>query len=323
MSTFFWTRLRAFRFHNGPETIVRTLTTDRPHYKHKRLGGGPRKHRPIPSQNARRVQLSKTLSYLLRHGAESNGLSIRSDGFVKVKDLLKTAELCELDFMTLEKIVQMDNKQRFTMSYQLPGVPGSSSQLENWWIRANQGHSLTSVADLELKRLKSPEDVPMAVHGTSTEAWKSIAAEGLSKKTRNHIHLAQGLSSDGVISGMRKGSRILIYIDLEKAMGDGIKFYLSSNGVLLTEGENGVLKPKYFHKVEILRKTYQAIPGWEGKVDEENKIQSLVEDTDEAPPPSMTTSESSTTESLPLAEKSVSESNNRLDVKGQDDATFL
>lgn len=34
------------------------------------------------------VQLSKTLSYILRHGAQREGLSMRSDGYVKLEDLV-------------------------------------------------------------------------------------------------------------------------------------------------------------------------------------------------------------------------------------------
>ena len=80
---------------------------------------------------------------------------------------------------------------------------------------------------------------------------------------------------------MRKGSRILIYIDLEKAMADGIKFYVSSNGVVLTEGEHGILKPKYFRRVEILKKTYRPIPGWEGTGTGGEQVKNFVEDTRE------------------------------------------
>ncbi|THU87312.1 hypothetical protein K435DRAFT_920234 [Dendrothele bispora CBS 962.96] len=65
----------------------------------------------------------------------------------------------------------------------------------------------------------------MAVHGTSEKAWQSISASGLSKMARNHIHMAQGLGVDGVVS-IRNNSRILIYVNVEKALASRIPFYL-------------------------------------------------------------------------------------------------
>lgn len=68
--------------------------------------------------------------------------------------------------------------------------------------------------------------------------------------TRNHIHFAPGLpKEEGVISGMRGSCDIYIEIDLFNAMKDGIDFFISSNNVILTEGIDGVLPPKYFKKV--------------------------------------------------------------------------
>jgi hypothetical protein len=73
---------------------------------------------------------------------------------------------------------------------------------------------------------------------------------------RQHIHLAQGLGQDGVISGMRASSRILIYINLAAAMRKDIKFYLSRNGIILTPGnEYGYLEPRFFQSVERVRRT--------------------------------------------------------------------
>lgn len=54
---------------------------------------------------------------------------------------------------------------------------------------------------------------------------------------------------EGVISGMRQSCDIYISIDMIEAMKDGINFYISSNNVILTEGINGVLPPKYFKSV--------------------------------------------------------------------------
>lgn len=48
---------------------------------------------------------------------------------------------------------------------------------------------------------------------------------------------------------MRAGCNLYIYIDVPKAMADGIPFEKSDNGVVLTEGKNGVLAKEYFSKV--------------------------------------------------------------------------
>ena len=70
---------------------------------------------------------------------------------------------------------------------------------------------------MDLRRVKSAKEIPMAVHGTTYRAWESIglfslfpsllvlrrlsAKQGLSRMSRNHIHLAQGFTGD-VISGV-------------------------------------------------------------------------------------------------------------------------
>lgn len=54
-----------------------------------------------------------------------------------------------------------------------------------------------------------------------------------------------------VISGIRASSKILIYLDLAKAMQAGIKFWRSDNGVILSEGdENGLISMHFFQRVE-------------------------------------------------------------------------
>ncbi|KAF8623123.1 hypothetical protein AX17_007557 [Amanita inopinata Kibby_2008] len=193
----------------------------------------------------RQVQISKTISWLLRHSQE---LPMRKDGYVCVLDLLRNPRLHGMDFLTLEDIVRRDKKQRYHLLYEPhevdnPGLPA-------WWIRANQGHSLSNIK-VDLKRLLEPNEIPMAVHGTTLETWKSIAKQGILCMERNYIHLAQGVPGTNVTSGMRDSCQILIYINVAKAMRDGIKFYLSSNGVVLTDGNAyGILKPCYFQKVE-------------------------------------------------------------------------
>jgi len=225
------------------------------------LPNGGKKLRGHPKDSPD-VRLSKTLSWILRHGAKSEGLYMRPDGYVRVNDLLASPRLSSsttpLDLTMLQRIVENDSKQR----YMLLEGPDEAAPTAGavWWIRANQGHSLEEVK-LDLKPILSAADIPMAVHGTSRTAWKLISVQGLSRMTRNHIHLAQGVPEDGVISGMRKSAQVLIYIDVQKALVAGISFYLSENGVVLTEGdERGFLTAAYFLRVE--DRQGRPLPGW-------------------------------------------------------------
>ncbi|KAK7466324.1 tRNA 2'-phosphotransferase, variant 2 [Stygiomarasmius scandens] len=149
------------------------------------------------AQDARRLQISKTMTYLLRHG-KSECINMRSDGFVPVNSLLSHPSMRGVSFSTVETVAKKDDKKRFALSYE-PRAVGSSGQMESWWIRANQGHSLP--VQVEMKRIIRANEIPMAVHGTTENAWRSISANGLSKMNRNHIHMAQGLEVDGVVSG--------------------------------------------------------------------------------------------------------------------------
>lgn len=68
---------------------------------------------------------------------------------------------------------------------------------------------------------------------------------------RVHIHFACGLPSDqNIISGIRRDCEVFIYINLEKALAAGLTFFISSNGVILSPGnEKGIIKPSFFSAV--------------------------------------------------------------------------
>ncbi|KAJ7889229.1 KptA family-domain-containing protein [Mycena leptocephala] len=181
------------------------------------------------------VRVSKTLSWILRHGAKSEGLAMRPDGYVKVTDLLANPKLKTLNLEALQEIVKADAKQRYDLKFE------EGTEAGIWWMKANQGHSIKSVK-LDLQPISSASDIPtgIAVHGTTKEAWESISTQGLSKMKRNHVHMAQGVNtfrSSSNTSGMRGSSQILIFVDVQRAIDAGLKFFLSDNGVILTEGD--------------------------------------------------------------------------------------
>ncbi|KAK9369769.1 KptA family-domain-containing protein [Lipomyces kononenkoae] len=223
-------------------TILQTMemhTTSRPRTRQPRAPESPD------------VKLSKSLSYILRHGPVKEKLPIQPDGYMNVAELLKHPRLRGITFADIRRVVDSNTKNRFKLEHRGPdGQATMNSEPTGWWIRANQGHSF-EVPDLELEQIINPESCPVVIHGTYTDAWNNgIRSQGLRKMKRNHIHLAAGLPGEsGVISGMRTSSDVYIYVDMKKAIADGIKFYKSENGVILTEGKGGVLPPQYFEKV--------------------------------------------------------------------------
>ncbi|XP_048368087.1 tRNA 2'-phosphotransferase 1 [Sphaerodactylus townsendi] len=217
--------------------------------------GGPNSAKRQGKQASRRrrrdqdadVHLSKALSYVLRHGANKLGLHMEPDGFVDIAEVLRLPQFKTSSLDDVQRVVKTNDKQRFAVRlHPSDGRPQ---------IRANQGHSL-QVSELELIPLLDPADFPETVaHGTYLRHWPTIRCQGLSRMGRTHIHLAPGLPGDGaVLSGMRNNCEVAITIDVVKALADGIPFYRSANGVILTPGDdNGLLVPRYFREALELR----------------------------------------------------------------------
>lgn len=216
-------------------------------------GGGRGQDGSQRGESDRIDALGRLLSSVLRHRAVELKLNIRNDGYVAVEELLKLnvktharVPLYSHSVDDIREAVKRDNKQRF----------GLREEVGILMIRANQGHSIELV-DSEglLKPILSAEEVPVCVHGTYLNCLESIMKDGLKRMKRNHVHFARGLSKDsGVISGMRGNCEVLIYLDAKKALQDGMKLFISENGVILTEGFEGVVPPKYFAKIETLER---------------------------------------------------------------------
>ncbi|KAF8826157.1 hypothetical protein HHX47_DHR6000527 [Lentinula edodes] len=228
-------------------------------------GGGGGKLRGLPKDSPA-VRLSKTLSWLLRHGAQSEGLAMRADGYVKVIDLLENPKIKSqaLDLTGLQQIVNADSKKRYSLV----------CEDDIWWIKANQGHSIKAVK-LDLKPILTVEDIPSrtAVHGTTKMAWQSICEFDVSSTKCVFIQFLAHEMCTRVYDfeltpvthiGMRKSCDIFIFINIPKALAAGITFFLSDNGVVLTEGnDKGFLEPAFFLSVQNAKR--EALAGWEGE----------------------------------------------------------
>lgn len=184
-------------------------------------------------------RVSITLSKILRHQAINMNIKIDDAGWVRLDDILKCKELKNISVADIEYVVENNNKKRFTL------------EIRNniTYIKANQGHSIDKVKDdLLLTELTKEHNIKYVVHGTFKKCYQSIKENGLCKMNRNHIHFAKNIN---VSSGIRKNAEVHIYIDVIKAMNNGIKFYESDNGVILSPGigDKGSISSDYFQKV--------------------------------------------------------------------------
>ena len=165
------------------------------------------------------IQISKRLSYVLRHSPESIGITLDPNGWVLVSELLTKLGThgMNIDRVTLERVVAENDKKRFTFD------EGHDR------IRAAQGHSI----DIDLKL--SPVDPPAVLyHGTAERFWTSIDEKGLIKQNRQYVHLSSD-ERTAVKVGQRHGKPIVLRIDTQKMVADGLVFFKSDNNVWLTD----------------------------------------------------------------------------------------
>ncbi|XP_072164200.1 tRNA 2'-phosphotransferase 1-like [Diadema setosum] len=188
------------------------------------------------------VRLSRSLSLVLRHRAPKMGFQIFPGGYLLVRELLAHRMFNNCTEEDIRQVVALNDKQRFSLKED----PATGDLL----ICANQGHSF-EVQDQELEAITNAADYPTVVHGTYFRNWESIQRQGLKRMKRTYIHFAKGEpGADGVISGMRKSCEMMIFLDLQAALEDGLKFFVSKNGVILCPGsDQGVVSPAYFSRV--------------------------------------------------------------------------
>lgn len=177
------------------------------------------------------TNLSKFISLLLRHHPEKLKLNMDVHGWVSVSELIeKLNKFHYFGIVTVERIaniVETDDKHRYDLQF-------FNNEL---WIRANQGHSLMWI-DLGLQEV---EPLDVLYHGTGYKYVRSINNKGIVKKSRQFVHLSAFFEYAKKV-GMRHGKPFVYKIDAKRMYYDGITFYLSKNGVWLTD----YVDPKYF-----------------------------------------------------------------------------
>ena len=163
--------------------------------------------------------LSKYLSLVLRHKPEEIGIELDEHGWTDVELLIQKMNDggTRITLELLGEIVRTDNKQRYSFSD------------DRKKIRANQGHSVA--VELGYVSRTPPE---ILFHGTGLKSVASILASGLDKRSRHHVHLSGDIET-ALIVGRRHGVPFVFEILAGQMHQQGFEFFLTDNGVWLTE----------------------------------------------------------------------------------------
>ncbi|MBQ3095290.1 MAG: RNA 2'-phosphotransferase [Clostridia bacterium] len=165
------------------------------------------------------IGTSRYIALILRHKPETIDIKLDEHGWARVDELLEGVSKTHhpLTMEMLEKIVEIDDKQRFAFNE------------EKTLIRANQGHSVS--VDVELKEAVPPK---ILYHGTAEKYVASIDQAGLIPKARLYVHLSETVETATKV-GSRHGKPVVYTVDTESMSNDGYVFYMSANGVWLTK----------------------------------------------------------------------------------------
>jgi putative RNA 2'-phosphotransferase len=163
--------------------------------------------------------ISKFMSFVLRHKPEEISLELDEHGWANVQELIEKMATKGIltNIETINIVVDTNDKKRFAFNE------------DKTMIRASQGHSIE--VDLELKEVMPPG---ILYHGTAMVHLESILNNGLQKQQRQHVHLSAVMETAKAV-GSRHGKPVILTIDAKRMFNEGFKFYISANKVWLTD----------------------------------------------------------------------------------------
>lgn len=168
---------------------------------------------------ARSKHVSKFLSLVLRHKPEEIGIMLDESGWTSLDELLQATHGrgIALTLDEVKTVVATSDKQRFAISP------------DGLRIRANQGHSVP--VELGYAAAVPPGTL---YHGTSSQFLDAIRVQGLCKMSRHHVHLSA--SRDQALRvGQRRAHPVVLAVQSHAMHAAGLEFFLSTNGVWLTD----------------------------------------------------------------------------------------
>ena len=164
-------------------------------------------------------EISKFLSFVLRHQPDAIGITLDLEGWTDIATLIAAAanDGKQLDRDMIHAVVASSDKKRFAVSE------------DGLRIRAVQGHS-TDAVDINYVAKLPPE---FLYHGSATRFMESIQKHGLLPGSRQYVHLSQD-ELTALAVGQRHGKPMVLKIKALLMHEQGYKFFQAENDVWLT-----------------------------------------------------------------------------------------
>jgi putative RNA 2'-phosphotransferase len=165
------------------------------------------------------THLSKTLSWLLRHGASECGLELDPEGYANLDTVVEVMRSRKI-IITKAAIIDLASagdplKQRLQVIGEV--------------IRANYGHSRGT--NIQYAAATPPATL---YHGTTEAAFTQIQATGLQPMQREFVHLTTDIALAKIVA-IRHGPPLIISVDTKVALATGVIFYRANERFWLTK----------------------------------------------------------------------------------------
>lgn len=186
----------------------------------------------------RKERLSRYLSYLLRHNPSSLELTLDSDGFARLDDLVSALQTqVQWGWVTRNEILSVlryGEKKRFE-------ILGDK-------IRALYGHTLQR--KLQHEPVVPPETL---YHGTSRKSVQSILSGGILPMRRQYVHLSSSVAEARTVGLRRDEKPVVLRVLAGEAHKSGVKFFRAES-LFLSEP-----MPPKFIELESLERRQRAL----------------------------------------------------------------
>ena len=163
--------------------------------------------------------LSKYLSLVLRHQPEKLDLTLTSEGFTSLPELLDKMRAkprwSGLKRGDIDRVVRQSEKQRF--------------EIVDDRIRARYGHSVAQA--MTYPPIEPPE---ILYHGTSPDAADAIRIDGLMPMNRQYVHHSTEIQQALMVGRRHHPRPVILIVRAREAWQSGVVFHQPEDRLLIS-----------------------------------------------------------------------------------------